>query len=94
MNKGCDAPCPQDQKGTINSKGHKVLMRLQAHFLAADFAGPRVVAVWSSVAEFQALAIRFTANVLLALYIVIHFQNYSLHVFRLQGFCVSGQSLF
>ena len=39
-------------------------MRLQAHFLAADFAAPRVVAVWSSVAEFQALAIRFTANVL------------------------------
>ena len=38
-------------------------MRLQAHFLAADFAAPRVVAVWSSVAEFQALAIRFTANV-------------------------------
>ena len=33
-------------------------MRLQAHFLAADFASPRVVAVWSSVAEFQAFAIR------------------------------------
>ena len=64
MNKGCDAPCPPDQKGTVNSKGHQVLIRLQAHFLAADFAAPRVVAVWSSVAEFQALAIRFTANVL------------------------------
>jgi hypothetical protein len=38
------------------------LIRLQAHFLAADFAAPRVVAVWSSVAEFQALAIRFTAK--------------------------------
>ena len=64
MNKGCDAPCPPDQKGTVNSKGHQVLIRLQAHFLAADFAAPRVVAVCSSVAEFQALAIRFTANVL------------------------------
>ena len=64
MNKGCDAPCPPDQKGTINSNGHQVLMRLQAHFLAADFAAPRVVAVCSSVAEFQALAIRFTANML------------------------------
>jgi hypothetical protein len=52
MNKGCDAPCPPDQKGTINSKGHQVLMRLQAYSLAADFAAPRVVAVWSSVAEF------------------------------------------
>ena len=39
-------------------------MRLQAHFLATDFAAPRVVAVWSSVAEFQALVIRFAANVL------------------------------
>ena len=38
-------------------------MRLQAHFLAADFAAPRVVAVWSSVAEFQALAIKLCENV-------------------------------
>jgi hypothetical protein len=39
-------------------------MRLQADFLAIDFAAPRVVAVWSSGEEFQVLAIRFTANVL------------------------------
>ena len=56
MKKGWDAPCPPDQKVTINSKGHQVLMRLQANFLAADFAAPRVVAVWSSVLQlFKAL---------------------------------------
>ena len=35
-----------------------------ADFLVSDFEAPRVVAVWSSVAEFQALAMRFTADVL------------------------------
>ena len=35
-----------------------------ADFLDTDFAAPRVVSVWTSVAEYQALAMRFTANVL------------------------------
>ena len=35
MKKGWDAPCPPDQKVTINSKGHQVLMRLQANFWAS-----------------------------------------------------------
>ena len=35
-----------------------------ADFLDTDFAAPKVVAVWTSVAEYQALAMRFTANVL------------------------------
>ena len=36
-----------------------------AHFLATDFAAPIVVTVWSSVDEFQALAMRLAARVLL-----------------------------
>ena len=37
---------------------------MYADFFGTDFAAPRVVAVWTSVAEYQALAMRFTANVL------------------------------
>ena len=36
--------------------------RFWAHFQATDFAAPMVVTVWSSVDEFQALAMRLAAN--------------------------------
>ena len=39
--------------------------KLQAHFLAASLAAPMVVTVWNSVAEFQDLAMRFAAKMLL-----------------------------
>ena len=39
--------------------------RFLAHFWATVLAAPRVVTVWSSVDEFQALAMRLAANVLL-----------------------------
>ena len=39
--------------------------RFWAHFRATDFAAPMVVTVWSSVDEFQALAMRLAARVLL-----------------------------
>ena len=39
--------------------------RFWAHFRATDFAAPMVVTVWSSDDEFQALAMRLAARVLL-----------------------------
>ena len=39
--------------------------RFWAHFRATDFAKPTVVTLWSSVDEFQALAMRLAAKVLL-----------------------------
>ena len=41
-----------------------VLDYVYADLLNTDFAAPRVVAVWTSVAEYQTLAMSFTANVL------------------------------
>ena len=45
------------------SKGHK--SRFRAHFWSTVLAAPMVVAVCSSKEEFQALAMRFAARVLL-----------------------------
>ena len=39
--------------------------RFWAHFRATDFAAPILVTVWNSVDEFQALAMRLVAKVLL-----------------------------
>ena len=41
------------------------MSKLEAHFQATDFAAPRVVTVLSSIEEFQALAMRLAAKVLL-----------------------------
>ena len=46
-------------------KYYEAISKLEAHFQATDFAAPRVVTVLSSIEEFQALAMRLAAKVLL-----------------------------